>query len=226
VGLAKLESEHAPRKSIPVCWESPDVRWIRLQDIRAADGKELFSLKYMTIILGIQNSSARLLPKGTVCLCRDISFAYVTIIGREMATTQHFANWICDAELDPKFLMLSFMVVRDFLAMSGQGTTVKKIPMRALKQLQLATPQIPEQHEIVRRVETLFAFADCLEACFATARTAVDRCALKPSAVNSCRNVRTMNRPACCCNDLLRRIVRATAKPNAVDNPPRFRKRD
>jgi type I restriction enzyme, S subunit len=173
--LAKLESGHTPRKSIPEYWENGTIPWISLQDIRLADGKEIFETKYMPTLLGIENSSARLLPKGTVCFCRDISFGYVTIMGREMSTTQHFANWICKEPLIPKYLMYAFMAGRDFLTMSGQGTTVTTIYMPALKELRIATPPVAEQAEIVRRVETLFAFADRLEARLATARAAADR---------------------------------------------------
>lgn len=63
--------------------------------------------------------------------------------------------------------------------MSGQGTTVTTMYMPALKVLQLATPPIEIQAEIVRRVETLFAFADRLEARLQAAQTAADR--LTPS---------------------------------------------
>jgi type I restriction enzyme S subunit len=174
-GLAKLESGHTPRKSISEYWENGDVPWISLQDIRLADGKEIFTTKYMPTQKGIENSSARLLPAGTVCFCRDISFGYVTLMGRPMSTTQHFANWLCNENLLPKYLMYSFMDGRDFLAMSGQGTTVTTIYMPALKELKIATPPIAEQHEIVRRVETLFAFADRLEARITTARNATER---------------------------------------------------
>lgn len=54
--------------------------------------------------------------------------------------------------------------------MAGQGTTVTTIYMPALKQLRMATPPIAEQHEIVLRIDILFAFADGLEARIATAR--------------------------------------------------------
>jgi len=171
--LAKLESGHTPRKSVPEYWKNGTIPWISLQDIRAADGTEIVETKYKPTELGIANSSARLLPKDTVCFCRDISFGYVTIMGREMSTTQHFANWVCGEQLIPKYLMYSFMAARDFLTMSGQGTTVTTIYMPALKELRLATPTLSEQTEIVRRVELLFAFADRLEARLAAARKQV-----------------------------------------------------
>ncbi len=175
VSLAELESGHTPRKSVPAYWENGDVPWISLQDIRAADGKEIFETKYMPTMLGIENSSARLLPKGTVCFSRDISVGFVTIMGRSMATTQHFANWVCKGELLPKYLMYSFMAGRDHLLQSGQGSTVKTIYMPALKELRLLLPPLEEQTEIVRRVEQLFAFADQLEAKVSEAKTRIDR---------------------------------------------------
>ncbi|HAQ89251.1 MAG TPA: restriction endonuclease subunit S [Pseudomonas sp.] len=175
VSLAELESGHTPRKSVPGYWENGDVPWISLQDIRAADGKEILETKYMPTMLGIENSSARLLPKGTVCFSRDISVGFVTIMGRPMATTQHFANWVCKDQLLPKYLMYSFMAGRDHLLQSGQGSTVKTIYMPALKELRLLLPPIAEQTEIVHRVEQLFVFADQLEARVKTARARIDR---------------------------------------------------
>ena len=99
--LAKLESGHTPRKSVPEYWGG-DVPWISLRDIRAAHGLVLTNTEMMPTMLGIDNSSARLLPEGTVVFSRDISVGWVTIMGRSMATSQHFANWICGPKLSNK----------------------------------------------------------------------------------------------------------------------------
>lgn len=161
--LAKLESGHTPRKSRPDYWENGDVPWISLQDIRKAHGKVISKTKFMPNMKGIENSSARLLPKGTVCFSRDISVGFTTIMGREMATTQHFVNWICGPELNNYFLMYAFMAAKDHLTISGQGSTVKTIYMPACKQFRIITPPLEEQTEIVRRVDQLFAHADRIE---------------------------------------------------------------
>lgn len=161
--LAQLESGHTPRKTISEYWDNGDIPWISLQDIRAAHGKVIYKTKFMPTQKGIDNSSARLLPEGTVCFSRDISVGYTTIMGTSMATTQHFANWICNKKLNNKYLMFSFMAAKQHLTKSGQGTTVKTIYMPALKELQILIPPLPEQQEIVRRVEQLFAWADTIE---------------------------------------------------------------
>ncbi|MCX2450033.1 restriction endonuclease subunit S [Pedobacter sp. PLR] len=161
--LAKLESGHTPRKSLDEYWVKGEVPWISLQDIRMAHGKMINSTKYMPNELGIKNSSARLLPAGTVCFCRDISVGYTTIMGRSMATSQHFANWICGDLLYNRYLLYAFMAAKDSLIASGTGTTVGTIYMPALKEMRILLPPFEEQQEIVSRVEVLFAKADLIE---------------------------------------------------------------
>lgn len=161
--IAKLESGHTPRKDTPEYWENGNIFWLSLQDIRALDGKIALDTKYKTNKLGIKNSSARLLPAGTVCFCRDISVGYVTIMGRSMSTTQHFANWICSAELNNKFLMYAFMASRDSLIRKGQGTTVKTIYMPELKEIRIQLPTIEEQKKIIHEIESRLSVCDKIE---------------------------------------------------------------
>ena len=58
-----------------------------------------------------------------------------------------------------------------------QGTTRPGYNTTLLESIALPLPPLPEQEEIVRRVEALFAVADRLEARFETARAQVDRLA-------------------------------------------------
>ncbi|MGL6012048.1 MAG: restriction endonuclease subunit S, partial [Shewanella oncorhynchi] len=52
------------------------------------------------------------------------------------------------------------------------GTTIKHFTGRSLAKFELPLPPLPEQTEIVRRVETLFAFADRMEARLTSANAA------------------------------------------------------
>jgi len=155
--LAKLESGHTPRKTVEEYWSGGKVPWICLQDIRDAHGKVLFDTKFKTTPLGIQNSSARLLPEGTVCFSRDISVGFTTIMGKEMATTQHFANWVCGPSIYNKYLMQALVASRHTLTKSGEGTVVRTIYMPALERFHIALPPLNEQRRIVARIEELTA---------------------------------------------------------------------
>lgn len=161
VELAKLESGHTPRKSVTDYWGG-DVPWISLRDIRAAHGRTISSTEMMPTKLGIDNSSARVLPAGTVVFSRDISVGYVTIMGRPMATSQHFANWVCGPKLLNRFLMYALMASRSALIRSGEGSTVSTIYMPALERFTLCTPPIDEQSRISAWIDGVFEHIDRL----------------------------------------------------------------
>jgi type I restriction enzyme, S subunit len=55
------------------------------------------------------------------------------------------------------------------------GTTIKHFTLRALRQYQIPVPPIDEQKEIVRRVDSLFALADRIEASYKTLQKKIDQ---------------------------------------------------
>jgi len=61
----------------------------------------------------------------------------------------------------------------------AEGGNQPNLNLSKVKEFPLSLPDLVEQTEIVRRVETLFAFADRLEARYTTARTQVEK--LTPS---------------------------------------------
>lgn len=84
--LARLESGHTPSRYHPEWWGGV-IPWIALPDIRKLDGRVAHETTEYTNEAGIANSSARVLPAGTVVLSRTASVGFVTVMGREMATT-------------------------------------------------------------------------------------------------------------------------------------------
>ncbi|MFN8001926.1 MAG: hypothetical protein U0X75_13020 [Acidobacteriota bacterium] len=91
VYLARLESGHAPRKALKITEKTGMSLGFACRIFVKHIWKSYSEDKiHKATKLGIDNSSARVLPAGTVCFSRDISVGYTTIMGCEMATTQHF----------------------------------------------------------------------------------------------------------------------------------------
>jgi type I restriction enzyme, S subunit len=67
----------------------------------------------------------------------------------------------------------------DFVPLTSGTTGRRKLTQASLVDAPLPVPPLPEQHEIVRRVETLFALADQIEARYTKAQQQVDK--LTPS---------------------------------------------
>lgn len=79
--------------------------------------------------------------------------------------------------LTPEWLCYSLKDAADSgrLAELFTGTTIKHLTGVSLGRFEMPLPPLDEQHEIIRRVESLFAYADRLEARYITAREQVER---------------------------------------------------
>ena len=83
--VAELESGHTPSRRQPRYWGG-DIPWVSLHDTEALNQKEIYITIQTVTQEGINNSSARLLPKGTVIFSRTATVGKTTALGREMAT--------------------------------------------------------------------------------------------------------------------------------------------
>ena len=157
--VAQMESGHTPSRNHPEYWGG-DIPWISVKDARLAHGKRLSETEEYTNSLGIANSSARLLPAGTVCLSRGGTVGYVVILDRPMATSQGFANWICGPQLIPEFLQYLLLAEADALEKFSIGTTIKTIYYPDLKAFHVCLPPLADQKRIVALLDEAFAGID------------------------------------------------------------------
>lgn len=156
---ARLESGHTPSRLRPDWWGG-DVSWLSLTEIRALDGQWVETTEIRTNAEGIANSSARVLPRGTVCLSRTASVGFVAILAKPMATSQDFANWVCGSDIDPEYLMYALLCSRKRLRELATGATHKTIYMPTLESLHLCAPEIGEQQRIAARLHDQLAEVD------------------------------------------------------------------
>jgi type I restriction enzyme S subunit len=149
--VARLATGHTPDRERSEYWNG-EIPWISLTDIRSLDGLVATGTLQNVTPLGIANSSAVLLPKGTVCFSRTASVGFVTVMGREMATSQDFMNWVCGPRLDPIYLMWSLILSRNRLLALSSGSTHRTIYMRVVEQFRLLLPPVELQREFAKRV--------------------------------------------------------------------------
>ena len=99
----------------------------------------------------------------TVCVSRTASVGYVVKMGRPMATSQDFVNWVCTDVIDPDWLKWLFVAEGQALLRFGKGSTHTTVYFPEWLSLHVALPSIEEQREIVARVVCLMEYADGLE---------------------------------------------------------------
>lgn len=167
--MARLESGHTPSRSRPEYWVPNEctVPWFTLADVwQLRSGKQLYLGKTKECIseTGMANSSARLLPTGTVVLSRTASVGFTGVMPIPMATTQDFANWVCGPLLHPEFLCTTFRGMGSEFNRIKMGSTHQTIYMPDIRQIGIPLPPIEEQRSIaveaLRQTEGMDAAAN------------------------------------------------------------------
>jgi len=149
--VARLATGHTPSRRVPEYWNG-NIPWISLTDIRALDGKVAQSTIQSVTEEGIENSSSVKLPKGTVCFSRTASVGFVTVMGREMCTSQDFVNWVCGDKLDPTYLMGALIQARGYLRSLASGSTHKTIYFPTVERFCALVPPLQQQKLFSKQV--------------------------------------------------------------------------
>jgi type I restriction enzyme S subunit len=138
---ARMESGHTPDRKVEAYWVNCDIPWVSLNDTSFLKDNDYISETTHSINeLGIQNSSARLLPERVVVFSRDATIGRCAITTRPMAVSQHFIAWVCGEEILPEYLLLRLKSMTQELERLTFGATLKTIGMPDVKTLVTPVP--------------------------------------------------------------------------------------
>lgn len=147
--LADRRSGHTPDKTKAEYWDNGDIVWVSL-----ADSPKLRTQRYIadstskTTALGIENSSAELLPKGSVLLSRDATVGLCAIADCDLAVSQHFMAYVCGKDLHNEYLLGTFYAMDQELKKLSMGSTIPTIGLPLIKGLKIPVPPLQEQLDI------------------------------------------------------------------------------
>ena len=102
--------------------------------------------------LGLESSSARLVPVGSVLLAMYGSIGKLGIAGTEIATNQAIAFSQTGLVFN-KYLFWYLRASRNQLITLGKGDTQSNISQTVIKRFPFLLPPLPEQHRIVAEIE-------------------------------------------------------------------------
>lgn len=163
--IATMQSGHTPDKKIDAYWEHGEIPWVSLNDTGyLKDNDYISDTAYSVNQLGIDNSSARLLPPRVVVFSRDATIGRCAITTKPMAVSQHFIAWICGDLIVPEFLLLRFRSMTQELERLATGATLKTIGMPDVRTIVTPLPPLEEQRAIVDYVRSQTAELDALVA--------------------------------------------------------------
>lgn len=145
-----------------------DIPWVTPTDVTALDGMSIHETAETITERGLIESSARLVPAGTVLLTSRATIGFTAIAAREMATNQGFANLTCGTYLLPEYLAVWLRLQRDRLIHLAGGSTFKEISKSTLKRLEVPLPEWRRQERFVELVQMTHAMVSKASNCSAS----------------------------------------------------------
>lgn len=126
-----------------------EIPWITPTDVTRNDGRYLDRGSETITELGLQNSSAKLLPARSVLLTSRATIGFTAINTIPVTTNQGFASFICGPDIWPEYLAYWLEWSRRRLVELASGATFKEINKSTLKKLPIPLPPLKEQRRIV-----------------------------------------------------------------------------
>ena len=93
--VCTIESGGTPSSKIDQYWNDGDILWATLPDLKT---KYIVNTVRKITEEGLQNSSAKLLPKNSVIFSSRATIGEVSIAKKEVSTNQGSKNFICNSE--------------------------------------------------------------------------------------------------------------------------------
>jgi len=144
-----------PKTEIDYFWDG-NINWVTPKDLGNINTFEIDDTPRKITKEGLKNSSARLLPVGSVILSSRAPIGYVAINKVEMATNQGCRSFVCGPSIFNKYLYYFLDSNTELLNSLGSGTTFKEISGSTLKEVEINVPNISEQHRIVKILDSVF----------------------------------------------------------------------
>lgn len=140
-----------PRRNVKEYWENGDIPWLKISDLKS---RFISNSEEKITKLGLDNSSARIFPKGTVLFSIFASLGATGILDFESATNQAIAGIIPDTKIvDTKYLYYCLISEKNKIVSKKSHSTQDNINLSILKNHEIKLPSIETQKNIVQRIE-------------------------------------------------------------------------
>ena len=150
--VCEVLSGGTPSTSVKKYWNG-DIPWITPKDLSNYEDKYISKGQRFITLEGLQNSSAKELPKNTVLLSTRAPIGYVAIAQNKLTTNQGFKNLVTKKECDHEYIFYILKSMTQYLNSLGSGATFKEISKTQLEQVEIPLPPLSVQKKIVEKIQ-------------------------------------------------------------------------
>jgi len=157
--LGKIISGGTPSTKESSYWGG-EINWISPSDLTGYTEKRITRGAKSITDKGLKNSSARLMPKGSVHFSSRAPIGYVVISNEEITTNQGFKSLVPEQGVFNEYIYYYLKASKQLAESRASGTTFLEISGKAFGQLPVPLPLEEEQKRIVAKIEELFSELD------------------------------------------------------------------
>lgn len=143
-----------PKTSIAQYWGG-GIIWVTPGEITQNKGMYITDSERKITEQGLQNSSASLLPVGTILLCTRATIGELAIAGKEMATNQGFKNLVCKGNADCVFFAYLLKTRKSEMMARAIGSTFLELSKKELSKFIVTVPDVTEQKSIAETLSCM-----------------------------------------------------------------------
>lgn len=153
-----------PKTSVADYWNG-DISWITPADLGKNTSKWILKGAKSITQKGLDESSAKLMPEGSIIYSSRAPIGHIAIAAHELCTNQGCKSFVPDAQFITTEWAYYMLIARTRDIQSrASGTTFKEISGKGVGETWVSLPPIAEQQRIVAKVEELLKQVDTLSA--------------------------------------------------------------
>lgn len=153
-----------PKSDVARYWaEGEDIPWLTPADMRAQESRFVRRGARDITRDGLNESSAQLLPSGSILFSSRAPIGYVGIAERPLSTNQGFKSCVPYVEDMSDYLYVFLRQVAPSVDAAATGTTFREVSGKDVALIPIPVPPLTEQKRIVARVDELLTLCDDLE---------------------------------------------------------------
>jgi len=142
--VAEIVGGGTPPTAVEKYWNG-NIQWFTPTEIKS---KYIVNSKRTITQVGLDTSSAKLLPKGTLLFSSRATVGEVGIAVQECTTNQGFQSFIVNKNNDSEFLYNWIIKNKKEFIRRASGSTFLEIGKSEIKKIKLHIPALPEQTKI------------------------------------------------------------------------------
>ena len=157
--LGDIVAGGTPSTKEPTYWAN-EIGWISPADLTGYSAKSIARGAKSISRIGLENSSAIVMPAGSVHFSTRAPIGHVVISSESIATNQGFKSLVPAPGIFNEYVFYYLMASRDYARERGRGTTFLELSGKAFGELSIPLAPTATQHKIVTKIEELFSELD------------------------------------------------------------------